>query len=200
MKKRCLVLCVLALCFSLTACFASRPSTTENDADLSAPTAGQTKGDAIAPDGSAAPGAAEREEQVELEMMLEGMKESVPATLYMGEGYSLYIPDEGWRMDEPGEWEATANSDVELKVRYFAGKTEAEVRQTIVAEEDDYRFEQPDETGWLLGEDQEDRERMEIRLFPVENGTFAVFSKYPAEAIEGFGVRLRLIADTFRTE
>lgn len=31
-----------------------------------------------------------------LVMEVEGQTEEVPATLYEGEGYSIYIPDEGW--------------------------------------------------------------------------------------------------------
>ena len=37
-----------------------------------------------------------RAEQVDLTFFVEGEEEALPATLYVGDGYSLYIPDEDW--------------------------------------------------------------------------------------------------------
>ena len=73
-------------------------------------------------------------------MEMEGQTEEVPATLYEGEGYSIYIPDEEWTPGEPGEWKAEANSDVKLKVEFFSGKTAEEARTAILAEYDQYGF------------------------------------------------------------
>lgn len=37
-----------------------------------------------------------RSEQVDLTFFVEGEEEALPATLYVGDGYFLYIPDEDW--------------------------------------------------------------------------------------------------------
>ena len=88
-----------------------------------------------------------REEKMDLVFMVEGMEETVPATLYIGQGYSIYIPDEDWRLEKdvgdgiPEEkWESTVNDDVELRVLHLGEKTLEEAKAWVTAEEDDYRL------------------------------------------------------------
>ena len=144
-----------------------------------------------------------RTETMEMEFMLEGEVTKVPATLHIGQGYSIYIPNEGWRMEKGTEdgfpeetWESSANDDVELRVLHLQGKTLEEARAFITAEEDDYRF-QEDKQGGLLGTDELDRELMEVRFYPAEDMVYAVLYTYREEAAEGFGARLSVMADTF---
>ena len=146
-----------------------------------------------------------RAQTMELEFMLEGETTKVPATLYIGQGYSIYIPDEDWRMEKGTEdgfpeetWESMFNDDVELRVLHFSGKTQEEARAFMIAEEDDYRF-QEDQQGGLLGTDERDHERMEVRFHPSEDMVYAVLYTYPEEAAEGFDVRLSVMADTFES-
>ena len=79
-----------------------------------------------------APTAAElgREETRDLVFLVEGTEEAVPVTLYIGQGYSIYIPDEGWRLERDVDgsipedtWESTVNDDVELQVLHLGEKT-----------------------------------------------------------------------------
>ena len=138
-----------------------------------------------------------REKQTTLSMQVEGQTEEVPATLYEGEGYSIYIPDEDWTPGESGEWTAAANSDVELKVEFFSGKTAEEARTAILAEYDQYGFMDADNSGHFTGTGGEASKTMEVWLTESDEGTYAVLGAYPDEAAEGFGARLPVIAGSF---
>ena len=159
----------------------------------------------VAPTEDRNPTAAElgREEKKDLVFMVEGTEETVPVTLYIGQGYSIYIPDEGWRLEKDVEdgipeekWESTVNHDVELRVLYLGEKTLEQAQEWVTAEEDDYRLIE-DKQGNLGGTDEKDREVLEVRLHPSGSQMYAVLYEYPMEAAEGFGARLGQIAETF---
>ena len=144
-----------------------------------------------------------REERMDMAFSVEGETEMVPATLYIGQGYSIYIPDEGWRLEKdvddgiPEEtWESTVSHDVELRVLHLGEKTLEEARAWVTAAEDDYRLIE-DKQGGLGGTDGEDRETLEVRFYPSGTQMYAVLYEYPTEAAEGFGARLEQIAGTF---
>ena len=144
-----------------------------------------------------------REEKKDLVFMVEGTEEAVPATLYIGQGYSIYIPDEGWRLEKDVDdgipedtWESTVNHDVELRVLHLGEKTLEQAQEWVTAEEDDYRLIE-DKQGGLGGTDEEDREVMEVRFYPSGSQMYAVLYEYPMEAAEGFGARLDQITATF---
>jgi hypothetical protein len=146
-----------------------------------------------------------REKSRELVLSLEGMEEVVPATLYIGEGYSLYIPDEGWRLEKATDdgifeetWESTACDDVELKISRYSGKTQIEARDAFAAG-CGYVFE--DLLGGALGDPllgvDEDGGYLGLMAAETDSAAYVVSWTYPAEAVEGFGVRLQTMADTF---
>ena len=158
------------------------------------------------PAGDRNPTAAElgREEKTELAFTVEGETELVPVTLYIGQGYSIYIPDEGWRLEKwvddgiPEDvWESVINDDVELTVLHLGEKTLAEAQAWVKAEEDDYQLVE-DKQGGLGGTDEKDREMLEVRFHTSGSTMYAVLYKYPMEAAEGFGTRLGVMADTFQ--
>jgi hypothetical protein len=197
MKKLIALLCALTLV--LTGCGAQSSGGTSPSAPLQGN--GSASGSGA---NSSLPAAADlnRKERSNLSMTVEGTVETMPATLYVGQSryadvYSLYIPDEGWIAEEPGEWEAAANDDVELKVKFYAAEPE-EVRTAVLAEHSDYRFTDMDENNGFYGEDKEGDEVLEVWLHAADKGTFAVMAQYPQEAAEGFGVRLRTMAESFR--
>lgn len=143
-----------------------------------------------------------RTETTTLDLSLEGDKEDVPATLYIGQGYSLYIPDEGWKLERDTEdleesWQALANDDAELSVQHFPGKTAEETRAAILTDHRDYGFVDMDADGYFFGTTGQDEEMMEVWLYTAGEDTWAVSTEYPGEAAEGFGVRLRAMAETF---
>lgn len=158
------------------------------------------------PDGDRNPTAAElgREEKTNLAFTVEGETELVPVTLYIGQGYSIYIPSEGWRLEKwvddgiPEDvWESVINDDVELTVLHLGEKTLAEAQAWVKAEEDDYQLVE-DKQGGLGGTDEKDREMLEVRFHTSGSTMYAVLYKYPMEAAEGFGTRLGVMADTFQ--
>lgn len=144
-----------------------------------------------------------REEKKDLVFMVEGTEEAVPATLYIGQGYSIYIPDEGWRLEKDVDdgipedtWESTVNHDVELRVLHLGEKTLEQAQEWVTAEEDDYRLIE-DKQGGLGGTDEKNREMLEVRFYPSGSQMYAVLYEYPMEAAEGFGARLGQITETF---
>ena len=158
------------------------------------------------PAGDRNPTAAElgREETTELAFTVEGETELIPVTLYIGQGYSIYIPDEGWRLEKwvddgipEDTWESVVNDDVELTVLHLGEKTLEQAQAWVKAEEDDYQLVE-DKQGGLGGTDTEDREVLEVRFHPAGNAMYAVLYKNPMEAAEGFGTRLGVMADTFQ--
>ena len=145
-----------------------------------------------------------REETTELAFTVEGETELIPVTLYIGQGYSIYIPSEGWRLEKrvddgiPEEsWESVLNDDVELTVLHLGERTLEQAQDWVRAEEDDYQLVE-DKQGGLGGTDTEELGMLEVRFHPSGNGMYAVLYKCPMEAIEGFGTRLSVMADTFQ--
>ena len=160
------------------------------------------------PAGERNPTAAElgREETTELAFTVEGETELIPVTLYIGQGYSIYIPSEGWRLEEwvddgipEDTWESIVNDDVELTVSHYAGKTTMEARDAFVRDED-YVFE--DLMGGELGDPligmDEDGDYLSFMVAQGADTVYVISWEYPAEAAEGFGARLGQIANTFR--
>ena len=160
------------------------------------------------PAGERNPTAAElgREETTELAFTVEGETELIPVTLYIGQGYSIYIPSEGWRLEKwvddgipEDTWESIVNDDVELTVSHYAGKTTMEARDAFVRDED-YVFE--DLMGGELGDPligmDEDGDYLSFMVAQGADTVYVISWEYPAEAAEGFGARLGQIANTFR--
>ena len=87
MKKLWIVLLSL---FLLTGC-GQKPETPVPPSDPS-PTQQEPNEPPVSPE----PETPARAEQVDLTFFVEGEEEALPATLYVGDGYSLYIPDEDW--------------------------------------------------------------------------------------------------------
>ena len=151
-----------------------------------------------------------REDRAVLEMTVEGETEEVPAALFIGQGYSLYIPEEGWRYEKDLDdgvaedtWESILNGEVELEVRQYPAspdRTPDAVKAAFVKGRD-YVFE--DLMGGGLGDPlagvDEDGDFLSFMTAEGADGTVYVISwEYPAEAAEGFGARLAQIANTFQ--
>lgn len=139
-----------------------------------------------------------------LKFMVEGVEETLEANRHEGNGYALYIPAEGWRLEErelddgvfEEIWESTVNDDAELWVLSLGQRTLAEGQAWLKAEEDDFAL-QEDKQGGLWGADAEDGQLMEVRFHEGGGALYAVVWTYPEAAAEGFGTRLSVIADTF---
>lgn len=210
MMKR--LLLIAALVLALTACGQTQitPPPTGGGQTVRPPVEDQAT---QTPTPDRAPTAAElgREETTRLAMSVEGATEEVPATLRIRQGYSIYIPDEGWQFDsdvyEDGaiwedQWESVHNDDVELAVRCYAEMTAADARECFLRDEDDYVFEDllGGELGKtpLTGTDLEDGEKLAFVTAEKDGNTYVVYWKHPVEATEGFGTRLPIMAETFQ--
>ena len=150
-----------------------------------------------------------QDEKKYLTFLVEGETEILPATRYTGAGYVIYIPDEGWcfeREEEDGmteeRWESVWNDEVELSVytRPPYPESSAAATRDIFLADSDYVFE--DAEGGTAGDPLVGREADgDYLCFMTAEGsggvTYIVAWEYPAEAAEGFGARLRVIADTF---
>ena len=151
-----------------------------------------------------------REDRAVLEVTVEGETEEVPAALFIGQGYSLYIPEEGWRYEKDLDdgvaedtWESILNGEVELEVRQYPASPDRglEAVKAAFVKGRDYVFE--DLMGGGLGDPlagvDEDGDFLSFMTAEGADGTVYVISwEYPAEAAEGFGARLAQIANTFQ--
>lgn len=163
-------------------------------------------GETIGAEPSQEPEPTGRAENTELLFTVEGQTETVPAALYVGSGYSICIPEEGWQLEQDSEdgisedcWESTVNDDVELRVLRFPGWDLQSAMNWLTAEEDDYVFE--DLMGGTWGDSLTglDDDGDALCFMGTESGDVAylVVWEYPAETAEGFGTRLAQIAGTF---
>lgn len=143
-----------------------------------------------------------RPEKMDMQIMLEGMMEVQSMTLYRCQDYSIYIPDGQWSlvtMADGNQWTSVYNEQVQLTIRPMKGVSAEQAKETLlqeypgfsVTEDAGREFYASDETGQML---------LTCRLVALEDGFLAVSWTYPLEAAEGFGVRLRYMADTLETE
>lgn len=118
MKDRIICLAAALLAAALAGC--AGPSSSQSSSPPPASSAAPSSAVSSQP---TAPG---RELHTELEIWVEGEPEKVPATLFQGEGYSLYLPDGEWvqtssmsgeQPEEADLFAAAANSQVTLSVR-----------------------------------------------------------------------------------
>ena len=132
-----------------------------------------------------------------LQYMAEGNLEEMPATLYEGDGFSMYIPDEGWQIYEdemvlPVKMSAIHSAEIGLWVEYHEENvSDTQTRLTAegyVQNADSGRLEM--QAGEILNE---------IRIFEGTDGTWLVCSRRPdtTEGAEGAAVLLEAITDTF---
>lgn len=201
--KRIMLTCAL-LALLLTGCGAK--GTKDDPAAQSQPPAAEPAAPA---DGQAPAAEPDRAERTVLEISVEGETEEVLAVLFAGQGYSLYIPEEGWRYEKDVDdgvaediWESTVNDEVELEVSRYpaaAGAALDDVKAGF-AKACGYVFE--DLMGGDLGDPltgmDEDGDVLGFMAAQSADGTVYVISwEYPAEAAEGFGARLAQVANTF---
>lgn len=143
-----------------------------------------------------------REEHTDLVFFLEGLEEKVPASLQMGQDYSIYIPDEGWQYQTctvdgfPAEtWQSMDNENVQLQIVDLGHKDLAEVQSWVKESRTEYDLIE-DQQGGLGGTDA-DGNMLDVSFHPSEESMYVVFRLYPVECTEGFGTRLYVMADTF---
>ena len=137
-----------------------------------------------------------RPETTQLEFFLEGMSEYQDATLFVGEGYSLYITDDAWDVTqgEQGQvtWTSSYNPDITLTVIPNAGSTFAQAQDSLFAGYLDVEA----EGQYVYGHTEDYRYFQAARFIETQDGIVAAVWRYTLEAAEGWGARLRVIAAT----
>lgn len=120
-------------------------------------------------------------------LFVEGLTEEVPSTLFIGDGFSLYVPDEGWEKTWVSGWQSTDHPEVEIRVETHTGKSIEEVAQSISG----YALGSlNDGEAWGSGED---GQCLYLRILEGPGDrVYAVLGEYPEEE-EGFGACLEAI-------
>ena len=144
-----------------------------------------------------------RPEQTDLNFVVEGLEESIPAYLFRDLEYSLYIPHDGWQYHRMLEhdmlakcWISTINPDVSLTVRHLGYRNLVEAQEWEREQNTGFQLIE-DKQGGIGGTDGTDRSMLEVFFYSGQNAMYAVELRYPVEATEGFGTLLQVMADTF---
>lgn len=147
------------------------------------------------------PEALGREEDTFLEFYLEGEPVQEAVTLFLGEGYSLYVPREGWTRQSLEEnaapvdkWHSDRNQDVFYAVAKLDGMDLTQAQNWVRTFWPAHSLIE-DKQGGLMGEGK--GLVFCSAFFPGPEGQYAVLWQYPDEAAEGFGVTLSVLTDTF---
>lgn len=127
-----------------------------------------------------------------LQYMQEGMLQEEPANLYVGQGYCLLVPLEGWQPYGPDAWMWEYNEQVQFWVTDYTGHT---LEQSIDSLKKDGYSEV--EEGLLSRE--KDGRIFFARIRQSGNAVMSITYAYPtdSEHVEGFGRILPAIADSF---
>ena len=145
-----------------------------------------------------------RPEHTDLTFVVEGLEESLPASLHNDLEYSLYIPDGDWRYAQMLEhdlltkrWTSAINPDVSLTVRHLGYRNSVEAQEWEREQNTGFQLIE-DKQGGIGGTDSAGKSMLEVFFYTGQNAMYAVELRYPVEATEGFGTRLHVMQDTFR--
>lgn len=199
MKDRIICLAAALLAAALAGC--AGPSSSQSSSPPPASSAAPSSAVSSQP---TAPG---RELHTELEIWVEGEPEKVPATLFQGEGYSLYLPD--------GEWVQTSSMSGEQpeEADLFAAATNSQVTLSVRPDRSGQDLERAYDALWAEGYNQSDdndhffARTMEGQVqcqyvIAGESGVWYVAWSYPdtSEYLEGWGSRIPQLMPGFLLE
>lgn len=199
MKDRIICLAAALLAAALAGC--AGPSSSQSSSPPPASSAAPSSAVSSQP---TAPG---RELHTELEIWVEGEPEKVPATLFQGEGYSLYLPDGEWVQtssmsgEQPEEGDlfaAAANSQVTLSVRPDRSGQDLERAYDALWAEG---YNQSDDNDHFFARTMEGRVQCQY-VIAGESGVWYVAWSYPdtSEYLEGWGSRIPQLMPGFLLE
>ena len=140
-------------------------------------------------------GIRERSDTTVLTIMKEGMPEEIPATLYVGEGYSFYLSDDDWDNFLPDEWiiGSTDHTYASFSIRSHAGLSKNRYEEIMTAKG---YVKENGVLWWQLA----DYVYGSI-LYETENDVWEFSFMYmKGEAEEGWASVIRAMADTFVAE
>lgn len=199
MKDRIICLAAALLAVALAGC--AGPSSSQSSSPPPASSAAPSSAVSSQP---TAPG---RELHTELEIWVEGEPEKVPATLFQGEGYSLYLPDGEWvqtgsmsgeQPEEADLFAAAANSQVTLSVRPDRSGQDLERAYDALWAEG---YNQSDDNDHFFARTMEGQVQCQY-VIAGESGVWYVAWSYPdtSEYLEGWGSRIPQLMPGFLLE
>lgn len=199
MKNRIICLAAALLAAALAGCAGPSSSQSSNPP----PASSAAPSSAV----SSQPTAPGRELHTELEIWVEGEPEKVPATLFQGEGYSLYLPDGEWvqtssmsgeHPEEADLFAAAANSQVTLSVRPDRSGQDLERAYDALWAEG---YNQSDDNDHFFARTMEGRVQCQY-VIAGESGVWYVAWSYPdtLEYLEGWGSRIPQLMPGFLLE
>ncbi len=199
MKDRIICLAAALLAAALAGC--AGPSSSQSSSPPPASSAAPSSAVSSQP---TAPG---RELHTELEIWVEGEPEKVPATLFQGEGYSLYLPDGEWvqtssmsgeQPEEADLFAAAANSQVTLSVRPDRSGQDLERAYDALWAEG---YNQSDDNDHFFARTMEGQVQCQY-VVAGESGVWYVAWSYPdtSEYLEGWGSRIPQLMPGFLLE
>ena len=130
----------------------------------------------------------------------EGNETALSVSLFIGERYSIEMPQSGWTHSQESYagftsdlWSPEENPNATLRVFRIYGDSNA-AESLMFQTEQGWNF-FPDKRGNLYGE--KDGMVMNVSFYQAEVETFVVIRTYPQEAYEGWGRMLSVLEDTF---
>lgn len=131
------------------------------------------------------------ENTITLTFSKEGEQEQKQAALAIGNGYSIYLPDdEQWHLSAPDLWITDVNDQVTLWITHYEGESEDSVNQEL--ERDGYTKE--DLRKWWK---QEGDLIYHVEQKVFENNVWGIFYSYPVDFEDGWGKEFPVIVNTF---
>lgn len=199
MKNRIICLAAALLAAALAGCAGPSSSQSSNPP----PASSAAPSSAV----SSQPTAPGRELHTELEIWVEGEPEKVPATLFQGEGYSLYLPDGEWvqtssmsgeQPEEADLFAAAANSQVTLSVRPDRSGQDLERAYDALWAEG---YNQSDDNDHFFARTMEGQVQCQY-VIAGESRVWYVAWSYPdtSEYLEGWGSRIPQLMPGFLLE
>ena len=130
----------------------------------------------------------------------EGNDTALSVSLFIGERYSIEMPQSGWTHSQESYagftsdlWSPEENPNATLRVFRIYGDSNA--AESLMFQTEQGRNFFPDKRGNLYSE--EDGMVMDVSFYQAEVETFVVIRTYPQEAYEGWGRTLSVLEDTF---
>lgn len=141
-----------------------------------------------------------REASTMLTVMKEGIAEEIPASLYVGEGYSLYLTD-GWVNFVSDSWYLEANESIRFWISNFEGLDLGQAERILTNQ--GYEVSNGESTREGTSElwKWEDDTWYYVMCCEAGNDVWRLNAVYsPFEAIEGAGQELRAMFNTFTVQ
>ena len=136
-----------------------------------------------------------RESSAILTLTKEGIEEEMPATLYIGEGYSFYLIDGQWVMTEPGSWYAKVNENVRFWIDRYEGTNLNLVEEMLAGQ--GYILEGEELSGRLHKYEKKTGTVSRVLCYETESDVWTMNSVHSIGGEEGWAVNIRAMFDTF---